>query len=208
MIANLEEIVSKYGLNPRGMIHVGMHKAEEYPEYKSMGFSKIAFIEANRDLADMCDIDDDDCYIIHAAVSDVNEDIQFNITNNLQSSSFLKLKDHSNVYPHIVNVKTIEMRTHTLDQVIKVIGVEKTVWNMLTFDIQGAELKAMNGLSDWNNIDLVYTEVNYREMYVGVPLVGDIDNFLSDKGLVKVVEEDTGCGWGDAIYVKQCYVTG
>ena len=43
--------LSKYGITPRGVIHVGMHKAEEYAIYKTANVQKICFIEANPKIA-------------------------------------------------------------------------------------------------------------------------------------------------------------
>ena len=45
-------ILKEYGITPRGVIHVGMHKAEEYPIYKAAGVQNIIFIEANKKLAE------------------------------------------------------------------------------------------------------------------------------------------------------------
>jgi hypothetical protein len=70
-------------------------------------------------------------------------------------------------------------------------------------DIQGAELKALKGIVDWRYIDAIFTEINYREMYKGCALEPEITEFLSNKGFVKVEEVDTGCGWGDALYIKR-----
>lgn len=195
--------LEKYGITPRGVIHVGMHKAEEYPIYKSAGVSPIIFIEANKDLVHQYAPDDDDCYVVHAAVSDKVEDVEFNITNNGESSSILELGDHSQIYPHIVNVETVKMRTTTLDKVLQRIGIYLFNYNILNLDIQGAELKALKGIQEWSHFEAIFTEVNYREMYKGCALIGEVDEFLFSKGFLKVEEVDTGCGWGDALYIKK-----
>lgn len=201
MIIDISNI-KKYGIVPRGIIHVGMHKAEEYPDYKACGIEYVLFIEANRELAHSWQNNDDKCYVVNAAVSDRVEDVEFHITNNGQSSSILELGDHSIIYPHIVNIETIKMRTVTLDRVLEKVGVHTSIWNIMNLDIQGAELKAMKGLTDWDNIEVVMTEVNYREMYKGCALEPEVTEFLSQKGFKKVEEVDTDCGWGDALYIK------
>lgn len=195
-------ILNKYDITPNGVIHVGMHKAEEYPIYKSAGVQSILFVEANRDLAHGWQNDDDDCYVVHTAVSDKVEDVEFHITNNGESSSILELGDHAKIYPHIVNVETVKMKTTTLDKILEKVGIYTFAWNILNLDIQGAELKAMRGLTRWDAIEAVFTEVNYREMYKGCALEPEITSFLADLGLYKVEEVDTGCGWGDALYIR------
>ena len=197
------DAIFKYGIVPHGVIHVGMYKAEEYPFYKKAGVSTIMFVEANKNLAHEWINDDPNCYVVHAAVSDKVEDVEFHITNNGASSSLLELGDHKNVYPHIQYVDTVKMKTTTLDTVIEKVGIKMSQWNILVFDIQGVELKAMSGLSDWTYIDAVFTEINYREMYKGCALEPEVTEFLSEKGFKKVEEVDTGCGWGDALYIRK-----
>jgi FkbM family methyltransferase len=197
------ENIKNYGITAHGVIHVGMHRAEEYPIYKKAGVDSILFIEANRDLAHAWKVDDDYCYVVHAAVSDKVEEVEFNITNNGESSSILELGHHSKVYPHIVNVKSVKMKTTTLDTIIEKVGIYDFHWNILNLDIQGAELKAMKGLTSWDNVDAVFTEVNFVEMYKGCALEPELTAFLEEKGFKKVEEVDTGCGWGDALYIKQ-----
>ena len=203
MLINFENI-KKYGITPYGVIHVGMHKAEEYPIYKAAGVGTILFIEANERLAhEFAPDDDDDCVTVHAAVSDKCEWIEFNITNNGESSSILELGDHAVVYPHIVNVEKVKMKTTTLDSINRKIGFNEATFNILNLDIQGAELKALRGIGDWRFLEAIFTEVNYREMYKGCALISEIDSFLDEKGFKKVEEVDTGCGWGDALYIRE-----
>jgi FkbM family methyltransferase len=194
--------LKRYGIVPRGVIHVGMHRAEEYPIYKAANVEQIIFIEANEELAHSWENDDPDCHVIHAAVSDREELVEFHITNNGESSSILELGDHATIYPNIVNVRSVKMKTTTLDKVIERVGLYTFNWNILNLDIQGVELKAMKGLSDWSDIDAVFTEVNYREMYKGCALEPEVTEFLSNKGFRKVEEVDTGAGWGDALYIR------
>jgi FkbM family methyltransferase len=198
-------IIKNYGIVPRGTIHVGMHKAEEYPIYWKAGVNRVIFVEANEELANSW-VDPKSvvmpCHVVHAAVSDKVEKVTFSITNNGESSSILELADHAQIYPNIVNVKQVEMMTNTLDQILEYLGNPIQEFNILNLDIQGVELKAMKGLTDWSHIEAVFTEVNYREMYKGCALIGEIEEFLCGKGFRKVEEVDTGAGWGDALFVR------
>jgi len=202
MLIDFKILKEKYGIDAHGVFHVGMHKAEEYPIYKNSGVETIIFVEANRELAHSWKNDDDHCYVVHAAVSDKVEEVEFHITNNGESSSILELGDHSKIYPHIVNVETVKMKTTTIDSINNKLGYNEQAWNVLNLDIQGAELKALKGIGDWRFIDAIFTEINYREMYKGCALEPEVTEFLSKKGFTKVEEVDTGCGWGDALYIK------
>ena len=203
MLIDFKILKAKYGIHAHGVFHVGMHKAEEYSIYKGNGVKTIIFVEANRDLAHAWKNEDDDCYVVHAAVSDKVEEVEFNITNNGASSSILELGDHSKIYPHIVNVGKIKMKTTTIDSINRKLGYNEQAWNVLHLDIQGAELKALRGICDWRFIDAIFTEINYREMYKGCALEPEVSEFLKEKGFEKVEEVDTGCGWGDALYIRK-----
>jgi FkbM family methyltransferase len=203
-------ILKKYGIVPRGTIHVGMHKAEEYQIYKDSGVEHIMFIEANKKLVDEAICKEMEAFIIHAAISDRREMVSFNITNNGESSSILELGEHATIYPGIVNVESVEMEAVTMDDAIKESVYAGLLWpfnyNILNLDIQGVELRAMKGFSWLDQIDAIFTEVNYREMYKGCALIGEIVEFLDEKGFVKVEEVDSESGWGDALFVKKEYV--
>lgn len=209
MLIDFNILEKKYGIVPEGVIHVGMHEAEEYPIYVDAGVRSIIFIEANPILAKQLHHDfHDDVFIINAAVSDKREKVTFNVTNNGQSSSILNLKDHSQIYPGIVVSDQYEVETRTMAEIFDSEKLSPAfmnyVFNVINLDIQGAELKAMKGMHEyWDTIEAVFTEVNYREMYEGCALVGDIDEFLAEKGFTKVEEVDTGAGWGDALYIKK-----
>jgi FkbM family methyltransferase len=203
MLIDFKILKDKYDIDAHGVFHVGMHKAEEYHVYKQNGVDTIIFVEANRDLAHAWQNNDEYCYVVHAAVSDKVEEVEFHITNNGESSSILELGDHAKIYPHIVNVETVKMKTTTIDSINHKIGYNEQAWNVLNLDIQGAELKALKGINDWRFIDAIFTEINYREMYKGCALEPEITEFLSEKGFKKVEEVDTGCGWGDALYIRK-----
>lgn len=196
-------MVKNYEITPVGVIHVGMHKAEEFPIYKKAGVKNVLFVEANKSLAYSYAPIDDDCITVHAAVSDKKEHIEFNITNNGESSSILELGDHAIIYPHIKYIESIKMTTVTLSDIFEITKLKYNCFNILNLDIQGAELKAMKGLKNWDYIQAVFTEINYKEMYKGCALVEEIDEYLCNLGFKKVEEVDTGCGWGDALYIKK-----
>jgi hypothetical protein len=92
MLIDFKILKEKYNIAPGGVFHVGMHKGEEYPIYKENGVETIVFVEANRDLAHSWASNNNDefCYVVHAAVSDKVEEVEFHITNNGESSSILE----------------------------------------------------------------------------------------------------------------------
>jgi hypothetical protein len=77
-------------------------------------------------------------------------------------------------------------------------------FNFLNLDIQGAEYEAMKGLGNLiNQISYIYTEVYSLELYRENGYLGDVDQFLGNKGFIRVgANINPKIGWGDALYVN------
>lgn len=200
--------MKRYGFQPKGVLHVGAHKGQELPTYRANKISPVVFVEANPDLAAALrekTAGDDDIYLVEGAASDSAGKATFNITSMDQSSSLLPLAKHSEMYPKIVVEKRIEVRTLTLDAAMTETGLDFEAINMLTMDIQGAELMALRGATRiLKNIEAIQTEINYDELYDGCPHISDLDAFLEPHGFLRIktvtpYDKD----WGDAVYVKK-----
>ena len=76
---------------------------------------------------------------------------------------------------------------------------------MLNMDIQGSELLVLKGSTNiLKNFDLIYTEINFKEMYEGCALADDLDNFLEIYGFYRsMTSTPESEHWGDAIYIKK-----
>ena len=105
MFITPQELCKEFGVQINGIIHVGACTAEEFPLYKEIEVKNIIWIEANIHLAynlskKLKNISGHSVYCF--AATDVSDQlVTLNITNNLQSSSILKLKKHKKYYPNI-----------------------------------------------------------------------------------------------------------
>lgn len=204
---NLNQLVHKYDLNIKGIIHGGAHHAEESDIYEQIGVSNVVWIEAN---PDKCNIATQKVKhlvnnkIINSAILDISdEEVTFNITNNGESSSLLKLKEHKKFYPNIDIVQTIRVRTKTIKKIFEDEQLDITQYNFLNLDLQGIELKALKSLENFiDHIDYVYTEVNRSELYENCDTIDEIDAFLKTKGFERFETEWTHAEWGDALYIR------
>jgi len=132
-----------------------------------------------------------------------NDTVSFNISNNVQSSSVLEFDSHTTEHPHIHFIDSVEMETTTVNTFFDTLPSDCTKYNFWNFDIQGAELMALQGsLKYLPHVAALYLEVNEKSLYKGCALIGDIDEFLSRHGFQRIVTEMTQYGWGDAIYIK------
>jgi len=205
MLIDLKYLKKKYNLKIKGIIHVGAHTGEEYSIYRELGIKKIVWIEAIKELAyglaEKLEIDNNSI-VIWATISDKNGYYAFHITNNLASSSLLKLGTHLKHHPHIHNSNSTIVETYKLDSIIEVSSIKINNYNMLNLDIQGTELMALKGMGkNLKHIKYIYTEVNTEEVYKGCCLMKEIDEYLTD--FKRVETKITKYCWGDALYCRK-----
>lgn len=203
MLIRLDNLVKKYDVKFKGILHIGAHECEEIYDYeKYIDRSKILWIEAMEDKVKLNKSRFDNLLIENAVVSDREQQIKFNISNNGQSSSILELGLHKQFHPHVHYVDSFIANTKLLKNILPKYDIS---FNFLNLDIQGAELKALKGMEDnyLSNVDYIYTEVNSDYVYKDCALITELDEYLSKFNLKRV--ETKWCGnyrWGDAFYVK------
>jgi FkbM family methyltransferase len=203
MLIPFHDIVKKYGIQFRGILHVGAHECEEIKDYEIyLNRNKILWIEAMPNKVRMCKKLYPNVLIQNAIVSDIVEKVKFNISNNGESSSILELGLHKHFHPHVHYVEYFEGETELLKNIICDYDID---FNFLNFDIQGAELKALKGMESYlPKVDYLYTEVNSDYVYEGCALITELDDYLKPFGLHRV--ETVWCEdfrWGDALYIRK-----
>jgi FkbM family methyltransferase len=183
------------------VLHVGAHEGEEAKVYGELGLGRVTWVEANPSLAEKLgrsEIGERDRVYCGAAWSTTGLKMQLLVTNNVQSSSLLKLGKHKEYYPHILIDDKIKVETTRLDDL-----VPPTKFFVANFDIQGAELHALEGMGSLlDSIRVMYLEVNREELYENCPLVSEIDFWMKSRGFRRVMTSWTPEGWGDAVYTR------
>jgi FkbM family methyltransferase len=207
MLIKLSEICNKYQIKPKGVLHVGACQMEELEDYKSEGISTVIWVEGNPDLVKANEerARAEGHLLFHGLIYDEDDlVVDFNLTNNIQSSSILKFGKHSNYHPNVVVTESIKLKTQTLKTLFDSHSIDPDSVDFINLDIQGVELKALKGFGKYmDNIKYIYTEINSGNVYEGNDLIGDIDKFLSDMGFDRVETKMTECEWGDAFYIKK-----
>jgi FkbM family methyltransferase len=208
MLIPIQNIVEKYKLDIKNILHVGAHEAEENEEYIKIGAERIIWVEANPDLCDSLKekLDNNRNLIFNCAVSDTDdEEISFMMTNHRQSSSILELGSHKSLFPGIYVNKQITLYTKTLKTLFKENNLSFGAIDFINLDIQGAELLALKGIGeDIKNVKAIFTEINTEYVYKNCALVHEIDEYLSKynfKRVETVMWENHP--WGDALYIKE-----
>lgn len=188
-----------------GVFHIGAHECEELPFYNRLGISseEVVWIDAidskveentRRGIPN----------VYTAVVSDKDDqEVTFNISNNIQSSSILDFGTHAQEHPWVFYVDRVKMKTTTIDSFFKKNNLSVEKYNFWNLDIQGAELLALKGGTDsLLHAKVLYLEVNERELYKNCGLVQELDEFLVQHSFKRVLTKMTPSGWGDALYIK------
>jgi len=205
MLISFTNLHNKYKLNIKGIVHIGAHYGEEIQEYVDNGIQKITVFEPLSKNFE----------ILSQRLQNVNADIEgyqvalgskkgtatmYLSSNEAQSSSILKPKQHLELHPDVLFDGMEEVEVSLLDDYD--IGDA----NFINIDVQGYELEVFKGgKKTLENIDYIYCEVNRDEVYEGAPMVEELDEFLGTYGFERVETHwpETYYTWGDALYIKK-----
>jgi len=192
MMFDYDDIVQKYNVKLKGVIHVGGHVGEEIPLYKQQT-NNIHIFEPLKECFDQIDNTVNKYNIALGSSKDI---LEFNVANNHQSSSFLKPKTHLTEHTWVTFNHKRFVEITTLDSY----GI--TDCNFLNIDVQGYELEVLKGaINTLTHIDYILTEVNEKELYENCAQLDELDLFLKD--FIRVETTMTQHGWGDAFYIKK-----
>jgi len=206
MLIKIHELLLKYNLKIKGILHIGASMCEELIDYLQIGIpiQNIIWIEANEDICNQMK-KNDKIRIFNATISDKdNQEVELIITNNLQSSSILELEEHKKEHPHVWETSRKKVLTKTIKSLYAENNLNSKDYNFVNIDIQGAELLALKGMGDiLKDVDYLYLEVNTKYLYKNCALVDEVDKYLSNYNFKRIETKMTQHGWGDAFYSKK-----
>ena len=175
------------------ILHIGACRAEEAGIYQSAGLGAI-FIEANpaleeelkSNIAGKANME----YIIALAMDTAGQIIQFNISNNIESSSALKFSKlasgEDSLWPNLdlKMVSTITLESTTIGQLIEGGKLSPEGIDHIVVDTQGTELKVLQGMPAalLEQASFITLEASTIEIYQGQDLLDDIKKFLAKYG--------------------------
>ena len=177
-------ILKENSIHVNGVFHLGAHECEEMSFYNQLGLSAkdVVWVDAIQSKVDEA-IKREVPNVFNAIITDKDDDdVIFNVSNNIQSSSVLEFGTHSTEHPWVVYTNKFAGKSTTINTFFDKHNLENK-YNFWNFDIQGAELMALKGASKYIPfVDAMYLEVNERELYKGCGLIGEIDSFLDEFG--------------------------
>ncbi len=118
MIIDLRRQLRKYGIKPQHILHVGAHEGQEDDIYRKLKATPV-YVEANPEVYErLCqNLPNRECHLV--AISDHEGVAELHITSADQSSSLLSLKKHAEIYPDIVETKTVQVPCTTIDKLLE-----------------------------------------------------------------------------------------
>ena len=201
----------KYSIPVSGVIHAGSHLGQEMKDYKSLGFEKIIWIEANPKIVlelEKSIQNDPNQIVISACLWSVdNQKVEFNIAGiESSSSSILEPFLISASHPEVEVSEKITLITSKLDSLIysKFDHEEYSDYGVLVIDVQGAELDVIKGAEELlTQIDAIFLELSTRELYKGYSSKNEIVKYLKEKRFEFMASEiDSGTGWGEGLFLS------
>lgn len=200
---NLKQLITKYNLDIKGVIHIGAHYGQEHSTYLDLGINKIVYFEPQRSIYDKLVENVKPFQCINKALGNSVGNVMMNCetANQGMSSSILTPDLHISQYPHIVFDHREDVIISTLDLEVKEHNLID--FNMIAMDVQGYELEVLKGSRNtlWN-IEYVYTEVNRASVYRNCVEIDELDEYLREFGFSRVETDWAGNTWGDAFYFK------
>lgn len=206
MLIDFRSLWPKYNIKPRGVLHIGANIGEEFPVYMELGVKKQIWIEPNPDIFEKLvrNISSNpEASAYNVCAGDINADVILHESNNAgQSSSILELGTHKQVHPDVFYTRDIPCKMYRMDGFFR--NGELDGCDFLNVDVQGAELFVLRGMGVLlNQFRWVYLEVNKAHLYVGCPLIEELDQYLSKFGFSRVETMWAGnTNWGDALWVE------
>ena len=209
----LESCFGLYRMNNVGIVHVGAHYAQEAEIYEKLHPQYVLWIEGVSTIADkarslITKKGFKNQFVVTAMISshDTNNVNLYYADNDGASSSLFKPKNHLAIHPD-VKFDVGRASTTTLNSVVNNFLNENSDFqspNILVLDIQGAELEAIMGFSDYlDKINFIFTEISVSKMYKGAPKLKQIIKYLRNRKFELISSNiSSNFGYGDALFIR------
>ncbi len=211
MLLSIQELFKKWDIQADGVLHVGASYGQELEGYKEVGIKRAIWIEAipsvyiqlqqklrteyNHVAFNECIGDED------------GKTVTFNISSNHgESSSIFEFGTHAQVHQDVKFIRHMEMKTKRIDTLLYENGFDIADYQFVNIDLQGAELLALKSMEKHlDKVEALYLEVNKAHLYVGCPLIEEIDAYLNMFWHFERVETfwAGNTNWGDALYINR-----
>ncbi len=109
---------------------------------------------------------------------------EFYVTDRADSSSLLRPGMGQERAFGVRGETTIEVPVRRLDACVDFTGLAHPI--LLKVDVQGGELGVFQGCHQLAEVDFIYVELSFAELYEGQPLFQDVTDYLKSRGFTIV----------------------
>jgi FkbM family methyltransferase len=137
-----EELIHSASARPDVIVHLGAGSCKEYEFFKTLGSSRIIFVEPDQALVKTANskfINVNNVSVISRAVALENGRQVLRITNNRRFSSLLPPGELSDYYPNVEVTGEAEVEAVTLQKLCRDEGLSGESANLLVAELQGME---------------------------------------------------------------------
>ena len=210
MLIPFDKLIKKYNIKPKGVLHVGASAGQECEIYYKNGVDRTIWIEAIPEvyLQLVKNVSKyPNTQTVNACIDETVKEVEFNISSNGgESSSMYEFGEHSKLHPDVTFTDKIKLTTKRIDS----LSLDLTGFDFLNIDLLGAELSALKSIGTLiSQINYVYCEVNKTEVYKGIPLFDEVNEWLTNNGfefkeVAKWVKNNKGQNaWGDGFWIRK-----
>jgi FkbM family methyltransferase len=106
--------------------------------------------------------------------------VQFHIADRTDSSSLLRPGSGQERAFGVRPDRTINVTTKRMDECVDFAALRHPV--LMKVDVQGGELGVFEGCKSLDDIDFIYVELSFVELYEGQPLFDEVNDYLRGRG--------------------------
>lgn len=205
---NTDQIVQSYMErigNSKGLLYIGANTGQEMPVLKKYAEKIYAFEPVNYPSVwnQLLTHAAEGVSFYNYALSDTTgETLFYPSSNNWESSSLFKPKFHLSEFGFVQFGDPVVIQSMRLDD----FAFAKDC-DTIFMDVQGGELKVLNGMSDYSNLKLIILEFVSKDLYENNCVFDELYNKLSKENFV--FQEVYDC-WhngdhfaGNAVFLKE-----
>lgn len=123
-------------------------------------------------------------FLHRVALGEAERSAAFHVASRADSSSLLAPGEGQAQAFGVSSDRVIEVPVKRLDAALDLAALPKPL--LVKIDVQGAELEVLKGCRSLDQVDFIYVELSFVELYESQPLFSDVSAFLQDQGFVLV----------------------
>ena len=123
---------------------------------------------------------DDLTELLPYALAGFDGSSQFHVADRPDSSSLLKPGERQAMAFGVHQASIIDVPLKRLDHCLDLNSLERPIF--LKVDVQGSELGVFEGCLPLGDVDFIYVELSFVELYEGQPLFDEVHDYLVGRG--------------------------